>query len=73
MRHYEFYEIHSGHKNTCVWIGSLEEAKKYYAHMVQRGSLLRAKVDGRQLLIHEADEMLLCNDCKGGAMWRNRG
>lgn len=72
MKHYEFYEIHSGHKNTCIWFGSLKEAKRYYTRMVQRGSLLRAKVDGRQLLIHEADEILLCNDCKG-ATWRNRG
>lgn len=57
LQAYEFYEIHDGKENYRKTFTTLETAKKYYTRMTMQGALLRAKVDGKQLLIHEADKM----------------
>lgn len=57
LQAYEFYEIHDGKENYRKTFTTLEAAKKYYTRMTMQGVLLRAKVDGKQLLIHEADKM----------------
>lgn len=57
LQAYEFYEIHCG-KETCKkTLTTFEGAKKYYTRMTMQGALLRVKVDGKQLLIHEAYKM----------------
>lgn len=57
LQAYEFYEIHDGIENYRKTFTTLKAAKKYYTRMTMQGALLRAKVDGKQLLIHEADKM----------------
>lgn len=57
LQAYEFYEIHDGKENYRKTFTTLEGAKKYYTRMTMQGALLRVKVDGKQLLIHEADKM----------------
>lgn len=57
LQAYEFYEIHDGKENYRKTFTTLKAAKKYYTRMTMQGALLRAKVDGKQLLIHEADKM----------------
>ena len=57
LQAYEFYEIHDGKENYRKTFTTLEAAKKYYTRMTMQGSLLMARVDGKQLLIHEADEL----------------
>lgn len=72
MKRFEFYEIHGGCEKAHMEITSLERASEYYTRMVSRGLFLRVKVDGRQLLIHEADEMLLSGEKGAVWRWRNR-
>lgn len=57
LQAYEFYEIHDGKENYRKTFTTLKAAVKYYTRMTMQGALLRAKVDGKQLLIHEADKM----------------
>ena len=57
LQAYEFYEIHDGKENYRKTFTTLKAAKKYYTRMTMQGALLRGKVDGRQLQIHEADKM----------------
>lgn len=57
LQAYEFYEIYDGIENYRKTFTTLEAAKKYYTRMTMQGALLRAKIDGKQLLIHEADKM----------------
>lgn len=62
LQAYEFYEIYDGKENYRKTFTTLEAAKKYYTRMTMQGALLRARVDGNQLLIHEADELFRSND-----------
>ena len=50
LQAYEFYEIHDGKENYRKTFTTLEAAKKYYTRMTMQGALLRARVDGKQLL-----------------------
>lgn len=52
LQAYEFYEIHDGKENYRKTFTTLKAAKKYYTRMTMQGALLRARVDGKQLLIH---------------------
>jgi len=62
LQAYEFYEIHDGKENYRKTFTTLKAAKKYYTRMTMQGVLLRARADGKQLLIHEADELFRSND-----------
>lgn len=62
LQAYEFYEIHDGKENCKKTFTTLEAAKKYYTRMTIQGALLRARVDGKPLLIHEADELFRSKD-----------
>lgn len=57
LQAYEFYEIHDGKENYRKTFTTLKAAKKYYTRMTMQG-----KVDGKQLLIHEADELFRSDD-----------